>query len=191
MGLTSLLENKKAVILDRWFNLVLETYPPDTTQFLCRQKDSFANPVGGNIREGLSAALTEFIASFSSTSSGRLDTEGLKTGLDRVIRIRAVQNFTPSQAVGFVRDLKAVIKEVLGREAETAGGAGEWAALEEAMDELLFLAFDLYSACREQLHEIRIKDEQRRMHLLLKRAKMISDDPEPEKDRAGRDRGGL
>ena len=44
--------------------------------------------------------------------------------LDRIIRIRAIQQFSPSQALGFLFPLKAVIRELLEKEsAESSMGA--------------------------------------------------------------------
>ena len=40
--------------------------------------------------------------------------------LDGIIRIRSIQDFTPSEAVGFIFDLKTVIRGVV--DAEGRGG---------------------------------------------------------------------
>ncbi|NIR14663.1 MAG: hypothetical protein GWN86_12250, partial [Desulfobacterales bacterium] len=45
-----------------------------------------------------------------------VDREGVSPFLDRIIRIRAVQDFSPSQAIAFVFLLKRVIREVLDKE---------------------------------------------------------------------------
>jgi len=49
MVLEHLLSQKRAAILGRWFQLILETYPADTSRFLKKEKDRFVNPVGYTI----------------------------------------------------------------------------------------------------------------------------------------------
>jgi len=45
MRLEELLAQKKTAVIDKWFDVVAETYPADTAIFIKRQKDPFANPV--------------------------------------------------------------------------------------------------------------------------------------------------
>ena len=46
MELATLLEQKRKAILGQWFQLVIETYPRATSNFLAKQQDQFRNPVG-------------------------------------------------------------------------------------------------------------------------------------------------
>jgi hypothetical protein len=77
--------------------------------------------------------------------------------LDRIIRIRAVQELTPSQALAFILDLKQVVGEVAGEAA-----ADELRAFEQRVDQLVLTAFDVYSECREQISSIRINEIRKR-----------------------------
>ena len=51
LKLKDLMEGKKSVILERWFDAILETYPTDSSGFLKKQSDRFANPVGHTISQ--------------------------------------------------------------------------------------------------------------------------------------------
>jgi hypothetical protein len=102
-----LLENKQK-ILKKWFDLISETYPPDTTSFLKGQKNRFDNPVGYTISEGIEVLFEELLRG--------VDYDRVSPFLDNIIRIRAIQDFTPSQALGFVFLLKKVIREELANE---------------------------------------------------------------------------
>ncbi len=93
-------------ILERWIDGVYEGYPEETAKFLRSKTDPFANPVGAGLRESLAELLDGIIRG--------VDPEELSSALDRVIRVRAVQEFAPSAAVSFVFDLKGLLREVVG-----------------------------------------------------------------------------
>ena len=90
MQLESLLVRNKRTILNDWFQRLSETYPADSAQFLQRENDAFANPVGSSARNGLEAIFDELL--------GGGDPQALTDFLDPVIRIRAIQSFSPSRA---------------------------------------------------------------------------------------------
>src|SRR3989338_4218249 len=108
MILKNLLSEKRAAILKRWFEMVLDSYPADTSSFLKQQKNQFANPVGAAISQGVNGIFEELL-------SGK-DSDTISDFLDNIIRVRAVQDFTPSQAVAFIFQLKKVIREELEKE---------------------------------------------------------------------------
>ena len=70
MALEHLLSQKRAAILDRWLQLIIESYPADSSIFLKQEKDRFVNPVGYTISQeiasiyGMHTGLEKF-ASFS------------------------------------------------------------------------------------------------------------------------------
>jgi hypothetical protein len=90
MSCVQLLAAKKQEILKRWFQVTVDSYPADTARFIKNQKDPFANPVGQSTYQSLDALVDALI------SGAERDTMTL--ALDPIIRIRAVQSFTPSQA---------------------------------------------------------------------------------------------
>ena len=106
-GFQKLIQQEKATILQKWFVLAIQVYDPDTAKFLKNQKDQFANPVGNNTLKGLQGLLDQLLDD--------LDPKTIIAYLDPIIRIRAVQAFTPSQATAFVLSLKTVIRETLGK----------------------------------------------------------------------------
>ena len=46
MMMQDLLKKNKAAILQRWFDLILETYPANTASMMRKDKNPFTNPVG-------------------------------------------------------------------------------------------------------------------------------------------------
>jgi len=145
--LVDLLRKERAAILKKWLGHVLETYPEDTSRLLKGEKNPFANPVGAAIGEGLGGILDQLLAQAPDAS--------LVPFLDRIIRIRAVQQFSPSVALAFVFQLKVIVGDLLRREIHKKEHEAEWAAFVSRMDRLALLAFDAYMQCREELFEIR------------------------------------
>jgi hypothetical protein len=131
-------------ILDSWIGSVMDAYPDETAKFLKQEGDPFSNPVGAGLREGLAEIL-------DGLTDGAT-TEAIEPALDRVIRVRAVQDFSAGAAVGFVFDLKRIVREELD---PSVGGLGE---LDRRIDRLGLQAFDVYMRCREQVWEIRAKE---------------------------------
>jgi len=160
-SLIEILAARKSVIIREWLARTLHTYPEHTSRFLSSTQDPFRNPVGHTLKEVLPAVLDELL--------GPLDVARLRPLLDRIVRLRAVQDFTPGQAVAFLFQLKAVLREVLKQEGRGDRDVEDVIGLEGRIDEMALLAFDLYVECRERMYEIREREARRRLGLLLKR----------------------
>lgn len=148
------LSRKRSSIVERWFDVILETYPEDTSKFLKKGKDPFANPVRHTILQGLEGVYDELLKEPESP-------EALNDFLDKVIRIRAVQDFSPSQALAFVFSLKGVIRDVLGKEIRENRLHDPMLLLETRIDALALRAFDVYMGCREEIYELRVSEVKR------------------------------
>lgn len=172
--LESLLLQKKSAILEKWLDLILEVYPSETQRFLKKQKDRFANPVGYTIFQGMEALYHALIHG--------IDYDKVSPFLDRIVRIRAVQDFSPSQAIAFIFILKKVIREELGTEIRENQLFDELLILETQIDKLALLSFEIYMKCREKIYEIRVNEVKNSVYMLLKRANLICEIPEQEPD---------
>jgi hypothetical protein len=150
MRLENILVQKKAAILDRCFHLVMDTYPSDTSKFLKQEKDRFMNPVGHTISQEIKALYGELIKEMNS--------DKVYTSLDNIIRIRSVQDFSPSQAIAFIYLLKRAIREELEFEIRQQGILEELLKFESKIDEIVLFAFDIYMRCREKIYELRINE---------------------------------
>jgi hypothetical protein len=175
--LKKLLAEKKTAIVKEWFNLVVETYPADTSRFLKSQKDPFANPVGRTTFSSLEALFDEFVK--------ENDLKAVATQLDPIIRIRAVQDFSPSQATNFVFSLKKIIRTYLGKEINDLQRLGELSKLEDRIDEIGLVAFDIYMKCRETIYQIKANQTHNRSYKAFERAGLITEIPENKPDLEG------
>jgi len=178
MELKGLLQEKRSNILKRWTDLVLDTYPAESALFFRKQKNRFANPVGHIITEGMEDLFEEIL------QGDDFNPDNVSTFLDNIIRVRAIQDFTPSQAVSFIFLLKKVLREELNREIRENNLAGELLLLESRIDDLALLAFDIFMKCREKIYELKAMELNNQTYTLLKKAKLIVDLEEQETDPA-------
>ena len=169
MKLENLLSEKRSVILKKWFYLILETYPADTSKFLKNEKNRFTNPVGYTISKEIEAIYEELLHG--------MDSDKIFPLLDNIIRIRAIQSFSPSQAIVFTFLLKKAIREELESEIRENCIFEELLEFESRIDKLALLSFDIYMKCREKLYEIRAEEVRNRSFRLLERANLIYGDP--------------
>jgi hypothetical protein len=168
--LNALLKKKKAEILDRWLQLILETYPLDRSTFLTKEKDRFLNPVGQTFFEETRTLYEGLL--------NDIDAERASASLEKIIQIRTVQDFSPSQAVQFIHGLKQALREKLRDEIRREEVFKEWLELESQIDRLSLLAFDIYTKCREKITEIRINEmrkEKDRALSLIARSGLTAD----------------
>ena len=156
MNLNETLQEKKKQIQTIWIDRTLDSY--SSPEFFKKSLDAIANPIGANIRDGLSAILELVLQN--------ADTESYTEHLDQVIRIRAVQDFSPSQAVVPFLELKWVIRQVLNDSKKTMHLVQELADLDCKIDRLALAAFDKYIECREQLYQVRISELKSGRHIL-------------------------
>ncbi|MDR3540398.1 MAG: RsbRD N-terminal domain-containing protein [Desulfosporosinus sp.] len=175
MKLKDLLEEKKSTILTKWFDAIIETYPPDTSNFLKNKKDRFANPMGHIFTQGIEKILEALI------EEGDLAL-GLPF-LDDIIKVRAVQDFTPSKAMSFIFALKNVVRKELEKEIRQSQLSDALLAFELRIDDLALLAFDKYLKCREQIYKLKTDELKRTSFTFLKKANLMSEIPIEEFER--------
>ncbi len=154
------LETKKEAVLERWLEDVVAAYPAEGGAFFRARRDPFANPVGHSIREGTREVLDGVLASAEMST--------FREPLARMLKVRAVQEMSASQAVGFVLGLKRAIRAEAGQP-ENCARAEELVSLEESVDRVALLAFDLFTELREELARVRIREVERHVSWITSR----------------------
>ena len=167
MTIEKLLSENRAGIIKRWVQLTLETYPSDSRRFLKKRKDRFANPVGTTLTGEIEKLYDAFLEG--------ADEERISPALEKIIRIRAVQDFTPAQAVSFVFLLKGIVRAELGRELEKPSSLKALLDWDSRVDAIALLAFDIYGKCREDIYNIRTNEVRNQFSRLLRRAGLVVD----------------
>jgi hypothetical protein len=151
MTLKAHLAEKKAAITNSWFQSILETYPPDSVKFLERQKDQFQNPVGYIISDGIAVLFEKLLEDTTSPDYG--------APLENIIRVRSVQDFSPSKAVEIIFLLKGVVRNVLSDEIKRDHLLmDELHEFDLKVDQIALAAFDVYMKSREKIYEIRVNE---------------------------------
>jgi hypothetical protein len=164
-----LLSGKKPVLLERWFDIVLETYPGDSSGFLKNKKRQFANPIGHTISLGLKNVLDELL------QEREMDVEKVSSALESIIKIRAVQDVAPSRALAFMFRLKDVLREAL--RSEERAPSREIGALEARIDAMALMSFDHFMKCREKIYDLKANELRSMTFRLLQKAKLVCEIP--------------
>ena len=144
-------ERKRAVAKE-WLDLIFCTYPSQSMKFLLHETDCFRNPVGQTLRDAIPLLVDELF--------GDMDSAKTRQALEDVVRIRAVQNFSAREAVGFVFLLKGIFQQELPADAAIRF------ELDSRIDEMALVAFDLYEQCRAKISDIQVSEAKRRVALL-------------------------
>lgn len=93
MSTEDIISARRDAAIQKWTEAVFAMYPFETTGFIRTQRDQFANPVGHATR-----AAGEQI--YDAVTGRDVDMEKVHASVAALIRIRAVQDLKPEQAVG-------------------------------------------------------------------------------------------
>ncbi|SDO90129.1 RsbRD N-terminal domain-containing protein [Desulforhopalus singaporensis] len=156
MDLAEGFRNHKEKIINKWVEYTLSSY--GSSKFFKKERDQFANPVGGNTREALTAL-------FSLLAKGE-DSQQFKKPLEQLLAIRAVQEFSPSQAVAPLNAVKHITREVFKADKERRHLVDELYDFDFAVDLAVLAAFDIYMRFRERLYKVRIDEIRSGNHVL-------------------------
>jgi hypothetical protein len=169
--LDDLMRARKDAVVQRWVREVLAAYPEDAAALFQREQDPFANPLGHSMREGIGGLLDAVV--------GDMDPDKLRKHLDSIIRIRAVQQFAPSQALSFLFTLKPILGDVFPEAKADLGLARGLEMIDNRIDQVALMAFDLYTECREEVSKLRINEVKRQVTWVIE--KMNQRDIAPSK----------
>ncbi len=184
MSLENLLRQERETIRDQWLEMVVRTYPADTSKHLKGQKDRFENPVGHTYQRCLPVLFDGLL--------GEAEESALAVAISDIVKIRTVQCERPSQAVAFVFLLKNVIRAELGNLLAPAEMADQLCEFEAKIDGLALMTFDELARCREKIYEIRTQEVKMRSAKLIEQVNRLYDgkvDPFPNEDEDTKDAG--
>lgn len=160
--LRQILEEREDAIVERWLDRVLAAYPAEGGAILKRPTDRFANPIGHSARQGTRNL-------FRALVRDDPDRAQVVAVLGDMLRIRAVQQMPPSTAIGFILDLKGLVRTELESRRATAVDGGEIRAFEDRVDRLALAAFDLYVSLREELARLKVGEARRHVSWIVNR----------------------
>lgn len=157
MDIKTILIDKEKKILKKWEEVVMGRYDPQAVSIFKKQKDQFANPLGYKTTTGLKE-LYEVICDES-------DQEIETPALGQFVKLMAVQEVNPSEALKFVFTIKRIVRKAAGKKKISDQ---EWEAFDNRVDGVALALFDIYSASREQLWEVRYEDFEKKRFTLTR-----------------------
>ena len=168
MGLNEAIAERKDELARKWADLILGTYPAETQVLWRKNRDEFTNPVGHSILESTSK-LVPLLLEWN-------DAQAVARALDMIVKIRAVQDFSPGQALSFVFLLKKLLRQEFAESLAARGELQELLAFETRVDNLAVMAFDLYVASRDQVARMRVEEVKRAHANIVRRANLMKSD---------------
>lgn len=168
MDALEIFRTHKKEAVDRWVEAVFSTYPLETTGFLRTKNDPFTNPVAHMTRQAASAL-------YDALAGEEIDQDVVRASVERFIKLRAVQKFSPGVSMAVLYLLKPILRDSLLPEMRKAGYLDEYLDAESRLDTLALLAFDIYSQARDTVAESRIREIKNQYAQLAKWAQRLED----------------
>jgi len=163
-SLHALLWPHREAMAQRWADVVHGTYPFETVGFLRTATDRFTNPVGFCTGEAAKALMEAIFAEAPGEAA-------IRKAVDEIMRVRAIQDFSPETAVGIFFAMKDIVRDVVmsAQDKPVDCMPALW-ALESRIDAVALLAFGAYARSRETLHRLKVEETQRKQAQLLRLA---------------------
>jgi hypothetical protein len=165
-----LLKNKDSLVTT-WRDAAVIVPAGAGPDFLEKQRTLVLEPMEYDLEQGMGGLFDALLQGVLSDDVSRF--------LDSMIRIRAASDFTASESVAFILEVKKAVRIELGNETlsdlELQEGLAAW---DSAVDDLALFAFNIYVQCRENVLEARAIEESQKTLRLLKQAKLIPEDQE-------------
>jgi hypothetical protein len=134
-----------AAILEQWLARALGVYGEKVAPLAVAERDPFRNPVGHTLRTHLSRLLHELL--------GGMDPAVIDASMEQIIAVRAIQDLSVAQALGFVYELRSILRRELPER--------DAAETDARIDQLSLAAFAQFLKCRERLAELRLNEHLR------------------------------
>ncbi len=149
MDLYEYLSQKKNTIVKKWVEAIVDRYPRDAGKLFIDVKDQFANPFGHTLKTELPVIFDELIEPENP--------EVLTRSLESIIRIRAVQDHSPSEAAGFL----FLIKDIVRNEKDLPKDFTKILEFETRIDRAVAGCFDIYMQMKLKIYEIKANEKRR------------------------------
>ncbi len=171
MNFEKILNSQKKNILKKWFETTINTYPSETAKILNKSKNKFDNPVGIATYESLETTIEILCENMMQPQEIDINVELIEQALDSVIRIRAVQNFSASEAVGFVFELKDIVQNIADKGIESLSERN----FDRKVDKIALAAFNRFLKCRESIFLLKATEAKRRTYSAFERAGLVEE----------------
>lgn len=141
-------------IARHWLDRIARSYGIEPARFAVDRGDRFRDPVGQVLRDAVPVIVEEIL--------GDMDHGRVAAALESVVKIRAVQNLTPAQALAFLFDLKEIVRQYAPDASPDV--------INPRVDSAALKAFDLYMGYREKTYDVRLNEARRRLGIATRGA---------------------
>jgi hypothetical protein len=161
MDIYKYFSDKREDIISKWKKAVFDTYPKGSGKFFIGVRNQFDNPIGFVVSDELPRIYDEL--------TGNNDEEILRPSIENIIKIRAVQDFTISEAVGFLNILKQIFWDEIVQNLDDTELLRHYMDFESRIDGATCIAFELYHGMRVKLERIKVDEVKRRNEKMMER----------------------
>jgi len=130
-------------------------------KFLSVNKNQFGNPIGFTLQQDLPIIFDEL--------SGNMDNEVLEASIENIIKIRAVQEFSPAEATGFINLIKNIVISEAQVMMTEKSFIDSYFTFEKNIDTANGIAFEKYLEMKLKLSEIKINEIRNRNQRMVDR----------------------
>jgi hypothetical protein len=162
MNLVERMQEQRVAILRRWLQEVLECFPQPARAFIAGGEDRFSNPLGFTLSAGV-----EEIFSFVA---GEKPLGEIAPALERLVKMRAIQQTRASEPLGFLFGLKRIVRDVCEVDTRADLGLEQWLALEERIDAVVRASLATYVRARETILELQVNEIRNQTYMLRRLA---------------------
>jgi hypothetical protein len=134
-----------AALLEQWLACAVEVYGDQVAPLAMAERDPFRNPVGATLRRHLGLLLEQVL--------GDMDAAAIDASMEQIIAVRAIQDLSVGDAVGFVHALRGILRCGLPQR--------DAADVDARVDRLALAAFTQYLQRRERLAQLRLNEHLR------------------------------
>jgi hypothetical protein len=161
MEIFNYLRESREGLIAKWQQAVIDSYPEGAGKFLSVNKSQFGNPIGFALQQDLPKIFDEL--------SGSMNQEVLSSSIENIIKLRAVQEFTPSEAIGFINLLKVIIISEVQSMMTDKTFADSYFQFDKNIEIANGIAFEKYLEMKLKLSEIKINEIRNRNQKMVDR----------------------
>lgn len=158
MSLTQRIKDRKKGILRSWFQEVLDSFPKQSQALIANNSDRFANPIG--------FTLNDAIAEIYAGVVGEKTLEDIRPALERITKLRAIQDKQNPGQLGFLYGLKKILRTQCGAFERGFDDVEGLLEIEDRIDEIILLALEIYVQSREKIYELQVNELQNKTYMM-------------------------
>ena len=160
MSLQEQIRGDRTKILKQILREVLQTYPDQAKPLISVGSDRFANPLGATLSEG--------VEEIFEVITGDKTLDEIELPLERMFKLKAVQEGKTNLALDFLFSLKSIIRNICNPAGGNPAELQELFEIEERIDQIVMRGLQVFISAREKLLELQVAEIKHRTYSLRK-----------------------